>query len=65
MGDSVVYDYLAGSVLEHGDGGSKLRLATSGGLAAELRYTDTGGRGTHAVMELSLAGLAPTSSEAA
>lgn len=34
MGDSVVYDYLAGSVLEHGDGGSKLRLATSGGLAA-------------------------------
>lgn len=45
--------------------GSKIVRAMARSLASELRYEDTGGRGTHAVMDLSLAGLAPSSSEAA
>ena len=45
--------------------GSKIVRAMAKSLATELRYADTGGRGTQAVMELSLAGLAPPASEAA
>ncbi|MGF7055357.1 two-component sensor histidine kinase [Bosea sp. OAE752] len=45
--------------------GSKIVRAMARSLASELRYEDTGGRGTHAVMDLSLIGLAPSSSEAA
>ncbi|MGX1744635.1 histidine kinase dimerization/phosphoacceptor domain -containing protein [Bosea sp. NPDC055353] len=45
--------------------GSKIVRAMAKSLATELRYADTGGRGTHAVMELSLASLAPLASEAA
>ena len=45
--------------------GSKIVRAMAKSLATELRYADTDGRGTHAVMELSLAGLAPVASEAA
>lgn len=44
--------------------GSKIVRAMAKSLATELRYEDTGGRGTHAVMELSLAGLAPAHAEA-
>ena len=45
--------------------GSKIVRAMAKSLATELRYADTGGRGTQATMELSLAGLAPPASEAA
>lgn len=45
--------------------GSKIVRAMAKSLATELRYEDTGGRGTHAVMVLSLAELAPPASEAA
>ncbi|MBN9451630.1 MAG: response regulator [Bosea sp.] len=45
--------------------GSKIVRAMAKSLATELRYADTGGRGTHAVMELSFAGLAPPASEVA
>lgn len=45
--------------------GSKIVRAMAKSLATELRYADTGGRGTQAIMELSLAGLAPPASEAA
>lgn len=45
--------------------GSKIVRAMAKSLGTELRYEDTGGRGTRAVMDLSLAELAPHGSEAA
>ncbi len=39
--------------------GSKIVSAMARSLATELRYEQREGRGTHAVMELSLSGLAP------
>lgn len=45
--------------------GSKIVRAMAKSLATELRYADTNGSGTHAIMELSLAGLAPPASETA
>lgn len=44
---------------------SKIVRAMAKSLATELRYADTGGRGTQAIIELSLVGLAPPASEAA
>jgi len=45
--------------------GSKIVRAMAKSLATELRYEDRGGRGTRAVMVLSLAELAPAAIEAA
>lgn len=45
--------------------GSKIVRAMAKSLATELRYEDTGGRGTRAVMDLSLAELAPPHSDTA
>ena len=44
--------------------GSKIVRAMAKSLGTELRYDDTGGRGTQAVMELSLAEIAPAPAEA-